>query len=106
MSYDRMAKQEEAIREQVKELIARAAADAEEDKSFGQEDKSRLRSGFQLIVGQLVTQAGNDKEQVQPMVQAIEEQSGQLPAELLADPGYCSDSNLEYLESEAEPKSR
>jgi hypothetical protein len=40
------------------------------------------------------------------MVQAIEEQSGQLPAELLADPGYCSDSNLEYLESEAEPKSR
>jgi hypothetical protein len=46
MSYDRMAKQEEAIREQVKELIARAAADAEEDKSFGQEDKSRLSQGF------------------------------------------------------------
>jgi hypothetical protein len=46
MSYDRMAKQEEAIREQVKELIARAAADAEEDKSFGQEDKSRLSRSF------------------------------------------------------------
>ena len=59
---------------------------------------------FQLIVGQLVTQAGNDKEQVRPMVQAVEEQSGQLPAELLADAGYCSDSNLEYLESEAEPE--
>jgi transposase len=59
---------------------------------------------FQLIVGQFVTQAGNDKEQVQPMVHAIEEQSGQLPDELLADSGYCSDSNLEYLESAAEPE--
>lgn len=179
MSYDRMAKQEEAIREQVKELMARAeAADAEEDKLFGKdkrgdelpeelrrretrlerireakrvlEERARekakaagkpedeaqpeaksqynftdpesrimksnegfvqayngqiaVESEFQLIVGQLVTQAGNDKEQVQPMVQAIEEQSGQLPAEILADAGYCSDSNLEYLESEAEPE--
>ena len=179
MSYDRMAKQEEAIREQVKELMARAAAaDAEEDTLFGKdkrgdelpeelqrretrlerireakrvvEERARekakaagkpedeaqpgaksqynftdpesrimkssegfvqayngqiaVESEFQLIVGQLVTQAGNDKEQVQPMMQAIEEQSGQLPAELLADAGYCSDSNLEYLESEAEPE--
>jgi transposase len=61
---------------------------------------------FQLIVGQLVTQAGNDKEQMQPMIQAIEEQSGQRPEELLADAGYCSDSNLEYLESDAEPKKK
>jgi len=61
---------------------------------------------FQPIVGQWVTQAGNDKEQLQPMVQAIAEQSGQLPAELLADAGFCSDSNLEYLESEAEPEKR
>src|SRR6266436_4778631 len=169
MSYDRMAKQEEAIREQVKELMARAAAaDSEEDKLFGKDKRGdelpeelqrretrleRIREAkrvveerarekakaagkpeneaqpeaksqynftdpesrimkshegfvqayngqiavepeFQLIVGQFVTQAGNDKEQVQPMVQAIEEQSGQLPAGLLADAGYCSDSNL------------
>jgi transposase len=179
MSYDRMAQQEEAIREQVKELMAKAAAtDAEEDTLFGKDKRGdelpeelqrretrldRIREAkrvveerarekakaagkpeneakpeakaqynftdpesrimkssegfvqayngqiavepeFQLIVGQLVTQAGNDKEQVQPMVQAVEEQSGQLPAELLADAGYCSDSNLEYLESEAEPE--
>ena len=52
----------------------------------------------------MVTQAGNDNDQVQPLAAAIEEQSGQLPAELLADAGYCSDSNLEYLESEAEPE--
>jgi transposase len=193
MSYDRMAQQEEAIREQVKELMAKAAAtDAEEDTLFGKDKRGdefpeelerretrldRIREAkrvveerarekakagvpsdrssslgwkaagkpeneaepdaksqynftdpesrimksseglvqayngqiavepeFQLIVGQLVTQAGNDKEQVRPMVQAIEEQSGQLPAELLADAGYCSASNLEYLESEAEPE--
>jgi DDE family transposase len=59
---------------------------------------------FQLIVGQLVTQAANDKEQMRPMVEAIEDQSGQRPDELLTDAGYCSDSNLEYLESKAEPE--
>jgi transposase len=181
MSYGRMVEQEEAIREQVNELLAKAAAtDAEEDRRFGKdkggdelpqelqrretrlarigeargvveerarekakaagkpeneakpEDKAQynftdpesrimkssegfvqaynaqiaVEPEFQLIVGQLVTQAGNDKEQLQPMVQAIAEQSGQLPAELLADAGYCSDSNLEYLESEAEPEKR
>src|ERR1017187_7541163 len=38
MSYDRMSQQEEAIREQVKELMARAAAaDAEEDTLFGKD---------------------------------------------------------------------
>jgi hypothetical protein len=183
-SYGRMAQQEEVIREQVEELMARAAAaDAEEDTLFGSdqrgdelpeelqrretrlarireakrvveerarekakaagkseeevkkaqpEEKSQynftdpesrimnssegfvqaynaqiaVESEFQLIVGQLVTQAANDKEQLQPMVQAIEEQSGQLPTEVLADAGYCSESNLESLESEAEPEKR
>ena len=179
MSYERMKQQEEAIREQVKELMAKAAAaDAEEDTLFGKDKRgdelpdelqrrqtrlARIRQAqraveerarekakaegkpehkaepeaksqynftdpesrimksnegfvqaynaqiavepeFQLIVGQLVTQAGNDKEQVQPMVQAIEEQSGQRPEELLVDAGYCSESNLEYLQSEAEPE--
>ena len=55
---------------------------------------------FQLIVGQNVTQAANDKQQVVPLVEAIEEQSGQKPEEVLVDSGYCSDSNLEYLEEE------
>ena len=52
---------------------------------------------FQLIVGQAVTQAANDKQQVEPLVEATEEQSGQKPQEVLADSGYCSDGNLEYL---------
>ena len=52
---------------------------------------------FQLIVGQRVTQAANDKQQMVPLVEAIEEQSGQKPEGVLADNGYCSDENLKYL---------
>jgi len=52
---------------------------------------------FQLIVGQTVTQAANDKQQMVPLIEAIEEQSGQKPAGVLADSGYCSDDNLKYL---------
>ena len=54
-------------------------------------------AGLQLIVGQSVTPAANDKEQIQPMVQVIKQQSGQRPAGILADNGYCSEKNLEYL---------
>ncbi len=57
-----------------------------------------------LIVGQTVTEAANDKEQLRPMVAAIEQQSGQRPAAILADSGYCSDENLEYLESGQQPE--
>lgn len=52
---------------------------------------------FQLIVGQRVTQAANDKQQMVPLIEAIEEQSGQKPEGVLADNGYCSDENLKYL---------
>jgi len=57
-----------------------------------------------LIVGQGVTAATNDKKQVEPMVEAMEQQSGQRPEEILADNGYCSENNLEYLESADEPE--
>jgi transposase len=49
---------------------------------------------LQLIVGQAVTQDTNDKKQLMPMVTTIERQSGDVPAQLLADAGYCSDENL------------
>ena len=52
---------------------------------------------FQLIVGQTVTQAANDKQQMVPLIEAIEEQCGQKPEEVVADSGYCSDQNLKYL---------
>jgi hypothetical protein len=52
---------------------------------------------LQLIVGQTVTPAENDKQQLVPMIEKIEEQSGQKPQEVLADSGYCSEENLRYL---------
>jgi transposase len=52
---------------------------------------------FQRIVGQRVTQAANDKQQMVPLLETIEEQSGQTPEGVLADSGYCSDENLKYL---------
>ena len=45
-----------------------------------------------------IRQAANDKQQMVPLVEAIEEQSGQKPKEVLADSGYCSDDNLKYLQ--------
>ena len=176
MSYDRMAEQEKAIREQVKEMLAQAeAVDAEEDQRYGKEGRGdelpeelqrretrlkRIREakraleerarekakkegqpveeaqpkakdqynftdpesrimkssseGFvqaynaqivvepqmQLIVGQAVTQAANDREQMVPMIEAVEEQSGERPEVVIADSGYCSEKNLEHLEAE------
>jgi len=51
----------------------------------------------QLIVGHLVTQAANDKQQLVPMLETVVAQAGEAPAEVLADSGYCSDANLEAL---------
>ena len=48
----------------------------------------------QFIVGQAVTQECNDKKQLVPMIATITQQSGETPAVLLADAGYCSDANL------------
>lgn len=56
-----------------------------------------VEENLQLIVGQAVTQQANDKEQLEPMVQAVQEQAGQKPEEVLADSGYCSQDNLKYL---------
>jgi transposase len=49
---------------------------------------------LQFIVGQAVTQETNDKKQLLPMVTVIAQQSGDIPTQLLADAGYCSDANL------------
>lgn len=55
----------------------------------------------QIIVATNVTQQTNDKQQVEPMVEAIKENTGgQTPKELSADTGYFSESNIEYLEGE------
>ena len=61
---------------------------------------------MQLIVGQAVTQAGNDKEQVAPMMKVVEEQSGRRVEAVIADSGYCSEKNLEDWASEKQPEGR
>ncbi len=68
--------------------------------------QAAVEPDWQLIVGQTVTQAANDKEQLTPMVEVIEQQSGQRPEEVLADSGYCSEKNLEALESAGNPERR
>jgi transposase len=72
----------------------------------GYNTQAAVEADFQLIVGQAVTQATNDKEQLMPMVETIEEQSGQRPEEILADSGYCSEKNLETLESVDQPEQK
>lgn len=68
--------------------------------------QAAVEPDLQLIVGQTVTQAANDKQQLLPMVEVIEQQSGQRPEEILADSGYCSEKNLEALESAVQPEQR
>jgi len=180
MSYDRMKEKQRDLRAEVKELMAQAeAADAEEDKRYGDkrgdelpaelarretrlkaireakqaleararekavaegedpkqakpkekdqynftDPESRIMKGpdgflqgynaqaavepmLQLIVGQTVTAATNDKQQLEPMIAVIENQSGQRPEEILADSGYCSEKNLAALESAENPERR
>ncbi len=62
--------------------------------------QAAVEPDLQWIVGQTVTQAANDKEQLLPMVEVMEQQSGQRPKEILADSGYSSEKNLEALDAE------
>lgn len=50
----------------------------------------------QVIVAADVVQAPNDKEQLVPLVEQIEDNLGQIPDVVLADNGYYSESNLEH----------
>ena len=53
----------------------------------------------QIIVAQDVTQSGVDYGQLVPMIDAVEANLGRTPEQASADSGYCSESNLEALES-------
>jgi transposase len=68
--------------------------------------QAAVQPGRQLIVGQAVTAAANDKEQLLPMIETVERQSGQRPEQVLADSGYCSEKNLQQLDSDEDPERR
>ena len=53
----------------------------------------------QIIVGQHLSQNANDKKEVDPAIEAMQETTGTLPSKLSADNGYMSGDNLEALES-------
>jgi transposase len=53
----------------------------------------------QIIVAQAVTQDANDRRQLAPMTDAIETNLGRKPEQLSADSGYCSNANIEALET-------
>jgi len=55
----------------------------------------------QIIVATNVTQQTNDKQQVQPLVEEIKENTdGGRPKKVSADSGYFSETNIEYLEEQ------
>jgi transposase len=54
----------------------------------------------QLIVATHVTQQANDKKQVIPMMEELQNQLHQSPTHFLADAGYCSEDNLHYLQTQ------
>lgn len=54
----------------------------------------------QIIVAAYVTQAGNDKQQLEPLVALMIEQMGVLPDKGLADAGYFSEEVAEFLKQQ------
>jgi transposase len=89
--------------------------DAKAQKNFTDPDSRIMKSkdGFvqaynaqaavdgeaQIIVAHDVTQSGVDCGQLVPLTDAIEANLGRKPEQLSADAGYCSEANLEALES-------
>jgi transposase len=53
---------------------------------------------LQIIVAQHISQNANDKQEVEPALQALKESTGRLPDQLSADNGYWSGDNLQALE--------
>ena len=54
-------------------------------------------SEAQMIVARQVTNAANDKEQLQPMAAQIKRNAKANPKQLSADSGYCSQANVRHL---------
>jgi len=53
-----------------------------------------------LVVASTLTQAPNDKQQIQPMIKVLQEQAPKLgdAQSLIADTGYCSENNVKACE--------
>jgi transposase len=72
-------------------------------KSFEQcyNCQAAVDEAHQIIVATYVTQQANDKQQLEPLVEAIKANTdGASPGQVSADSGYYSETNVEYLEIE------
>lgn len=69
------------------------------NKSFDQayNCQAAVEAGTQIIVARRVVNAPNDKQQLRPMVDQIEQTLGAKPRKLSADSGYYSKQNVLYL---------
>jgi transposase len=56
--------------------------------------QAAVDSQAQIIVAAAVTQDANDKQQLVPMLLAVQENMGQLPEQASADTGFFSEANL------------
>jgi len=62
--------------------------------------QAAVDASSQVIVAAEVAQEANDKNQVEPMVEQIEENLGQRPREVSGDAGFYSEGNVEFLQRE------
>jgi len=51
----------------------------------------------QIIVAHRLTNNGSDQDALLPLLDAVEENTGEMPDEVYADNGFCSEVNLEAL---------
>jgi transposase len=65
---------------------------------YGYNGQISVDEDSQIIVGEHLTQNENDKREVKPALEEIEDTTGDLPDEMSLDSGYFSGSNLEALE--------
>ena len=64
----------------------------------GYNAQAAVDAEHQVIVAADVVAQQNDSDQVAPMLERIEANTGALPREMSADAGYCSEENLALLE--------
>lgn len=62
--------------------------------------QAAVDSQSQIIVARDVTNAANDKEQVEPLVEQVEANLGAKPKRVSADSGYYSEANVSGLRSQ------
>jgi transposase len=72
------------------------------DKAFiqGYNAQAVVDSTCQVIVAEDVTQQTNDKQQAEPMMDQVPQNTGQMPEKASLDAGYFSETNIDALQAD------